>query len=461
MLDLLFLQDNLINESLAVCDLAGIIKSKGYTCELLIEKEEKHFQTKIAESAPGIIIIPCSIINPGWGLNTIKKIKILCPNTIMIAAGSHAAFFPEIIERPEIDIVLIGEAESAILELLAKIKTKQDYSNINNLWVKFKGTIQRNPCGTVTDLINLPLPDRQIYYKYKAFRNFPLKMFSSGRGCPNNCSYCFNPALKQQVKDTIYTRKKPIRNILAEIRSIKNLDYPFRQIHFSDDLFTYDRNWVLNFCREYKKEFTLPFTINSKAEYLDQDILEKLKQAGCQGIAVGIETGNENLRRTILNRETSDQKIIETAELIKKSGLILTTFNMLNFPGETPADVFKTIELNQKIKTDNPRSTIYLPIPKTPLAEYKTVQTKTDKLLIENLHLMFPFLVKYPLLNKFIRQNLWLLKIKLFKPLWLVLGNLRLIYEKKFFNIGIMPAVKYYLLTGGPKNKTTIYSSLL
>lgn len=460
---ILFLQDNIINESLALCDLAGILKVNNIAYDLLIEKEERNFTAKISAFNADLTIIPISVIKPAWGLKTAQVVKKITPDSKVVIAGTYATFYPEIIENKNIDIVLIGEAEGPILSLVEKLKNNSDYSKINNLWIKYNDGIIKNSLGPLTDLSSLPLPDREIYYKYKTIKNFPLKLLSTGRGCPNNCSYCFNPALKIMLTDnSIFTRKKPVNNLINEINYLLSKRYPLTHIHFSDDLFTYDKNWVIEFGKMYRSVAKVPFTINSKVEYLDEEIVASLKNAGCHGIAIGLETANEQLRNVIMNKNTTNSKIIEAAKIIKKHDIVLTTFNMIDLPQESLADVFKTIQLNQNIEADNPRVRKYLPIPKTKLAELME-QHKNDISRSlpekESLIILFPILVNFPWLNSFLSRHIWFLQI--FKPVWHLFEFIKLINEKKFFNISILKSIPYYLHTGGPQNKTTVYSTIL
>lgn len=472
---ILFIQDNLINESLALCDLAGVLKKNGHEYILYVEKEEKNIIEKIKIFQPDLIIIPISIIAPQWGLAMLENIKRVLPGCLLLMTGTYPTFFPEIIERTSADIILRGEAELPIMQLLARINDGQDYADLDNLWVKKQNRFIKNDMGPVTDLTKLPLPDREIYFKYKPLANFPLKVFASGRGCPNRCAYCFNAALQDclpELKD--FTRKKSIPKIIEEIRDVLDKGYYIEQIHFSDDLFTFKKQWVLDFCQAYKASLNLPFSINSKVEYLDEEIIGELKAANCIGIAVGIETGNEDLRIRVMNRNTTNQKIIDICNLIKKHGLILTTFNMLNVPTEKTENIYQTIELNQLIKTDNPRVTVFTPIPKTKLyleleakglispeqAKYELQKTNLSNIK-KVIFCIFPLLVKFPFFYKFLKKYSYLFDNLFMLALAKLLENLKLVFERKYFRINIFKAISYYVHTGGPKNRTHVYSTLL
>jgi radical SAM superfamily enzyme YgiQ (UPF0313 family) len=482
---ILFIQDNAINESLALTDLSGLLKSNNHDCRLLLQKEEKNLLEKIEKFSPDLILIPFGILAHNFALNLAKEIKQNFSIPIVFA-GSHPTFYPEIINSPHVDIVCIGEAEYPITNLVDAIESGKDVKKIKGLWVKENGRIHKNPLGPfVENLDELPLPDRELYYDYKFIRDLPMKRFVSGRGCIHSCGYCFNPILRGQYKKMHpgknYTRKKSVNRMIEEIKYIKER-YPLESVHFSDDLFTFDKKWVKEFCAAYKKEVGLPFTFNTTANQIDEQTVQSVSKANCFGIAIGIETGNENLRKLVLGKNITNEQIIKASGIIKKSGIKLATFNMIANPGETIEDSLLTMEINQKISADNPRITISHPIPKTALYDYsvdrgylndKEFQKTADKEHIkpytkpfykskdmdefENLFYLFRLGCKHPELTFIIEKLIKLPKNKLFK-----LGSLLFAWdEKNFFKIPLIDGLIYYNHCGNPFLRTTNYTSIV
>ncbi len=475
----LFIQDNAINESLALTELSGLLKSKGHECELLLEREERNIIKKIEYYDPDLIIFPFGILGQEYALRLSKEIKDVLSVPI-IFSGSHPTFYPEIIEYPYVDIVCRGEAEYSILELLKRLETNKSIRNIRGLWVKQKNRIYKNPLSQIIEnLDELPMPDREIYYKYKFLRNMPMKRFSSGRGCPHNCSYCFNFSLRKDYSIKRYTRKKSIERTIEEIKLVKNR-HPLKHIHFSDDLFTFDKKWVEMFCKEYKEEVDLPFTFNSTANLINNGIIESVYRADCTGIAIGIESGNEKLRRIILNKNVTNEQILDAGRKIKKAGMKLATFNMLASPGETIKDAFLTMKLNQQIHVDNPRVTFSYPIKNTPLYDYsikngylneqefseieahissapKPVYKSPYMKMFENLFYLFKSGCKHPSFTNTIKKLIKMPTSKIFH----ILSITNPLDEKRFFNIPLIEGISYYYHCGNPFLRTTNYSSII
>lgn len=475
---ILFIQDNGINESPALCDLSAVLKNAGYNCELMIEREEENLFSSISSYSPDIFIIPCDVGGNIWCENLAEKIKKKFKQKIVFC-GTYPSFNPEIIENPNVDIVCIGEAEYAILELLNNLRENKEVKNVKNLYIKENNIIYKNDVRPlIENLDTLPLPDRDIYFaKYKFLADFPLKKFTTGRGCPNVCSFCFNRNFKEIYKDKgTYVRRKSPQRVIEEIKIIMR-KHPTKSIHFSDDLFTDNKLWVLEFCNEYKKLFKIPFACNATVDTIDEEMVKALKEANCSGIAVGIECGNEKIRLQILNKPYNDKQIINAARHIKKHNIQLTTFNMIGLPGETLNSAFETIRINSQIKADNPRVNLSFAIPKTKFTEdaIKDGYIEQDFICKVDLAISRPifktkykrefenlyYLFEIAAMNKYLEKLcVFLIKLPL-TNLYKIFIILRLWREKKFFKIPLVSAIKFYLKVGNPLKRTKNFNNFI
>ena len=196
-----FLQDNGINESLAVTDVSGLLKSRGHECDIFIERNERRFIPKVVAGNPDLIVIPMDIWGEHIALSMARRVKKEL-DVPTIFCGTYPLLFPEVIERPEVDLVITGEAEFALLDMVERLRDGEDYSDVPNLTLKRDGEVIRNEMRPlIQDLSVLPLPDRAIYYKYWYMRQISTKRFTSGRGCPNACSFCYNSKFKEFFKE--------------------------------------------------------------------------------------------------------------------------------------------------------------------------------------------------------------------------------------------------------------------
>jgi len=136
----------------------------------------------------------------------------------------------------------------------------------------------------------------------------------------------------------------------------------------------------LEFLKKYKSEVNMPFICLGTANHLkDEELVKELKEANCYSVFFGIESGNEGIRKEILNKKISDEEIVQSAKNLKKYKIKFRTYNMAGLPDETIEDVYKTIDLNIKIKTDFPWCSVFTPYYGTPLFDYAVKKGLLEK----------------------------------------------------------------------------------
>jgi radical SAM superfamily enzyme YgiQ (UPF0313 family) len=120
--------------------------------------------------------------------------------------------------------------------------------------------------------------------------------------------------------------------------------YPVRFIDFQDDLFVIYKEWVIDFCENFKKLFpNMHFGCNCRPEMADETIFRYLKEAGCKKVNMGIESGDEYIRKHILKRKMSDKLIINAFKMAHEAGLHTNSYNILGLPFETTKQRQKTV----------------------------------------------------------------------------------------------------------------------
>jgi len=370
MVRVLVVQDSGINESLAMADASAVLLRGGHSTRLLLTDETPRPGPAIRRLDPDLVIIPCPVAGHLPALAAARLVRRFAPGAVIAMGGTHATFHPELAELDEVDAVINGEAEGALLDLADRIGAGRSFADVANVTVSVDGELVSNPLRPlIQDLDALPLPDRGLYFSYPFVGRLPWKKFATGRGCIHHCSYCWNTALQVAWADLgrFVRRKSPWRAV-EEVLAVRER-WPMRRVHFSDDLFTVHPGWLEEFASLYSMEVGAPFTCNTSTPLVSQRAVDALKRAGCKGVAIGVETGNEQLRSTLLGKPVSDDEIVEAADLIKSAGLELYTFNMVASPGETVDDVLSTIELNRRIGTDRVRVNIAVPLADTSFEE--------------------------------------------------------------------------------------------
>lgn len=301
-----------------------------------------------------------------------RALKKEMPATPIVFGGPHPTVSPQtVMKEQSVDIVCINEGEEALKDLLDRMAAGDKYFDIEGLWVKQDGTVHKNKVRRlIEDLDTLPFPDYGLFdvERYLQAKNGVFDVIT-GRGCPYPCSYCINHEIQQiqGQKGKQYMRKHSVDYVMRLLKSVRE-KYEVTFIAFEDDLFTMYRDWLEEFCKSFKSEFhDLFFSCNHRVELADHDIFGMLSDAGCVNLHMGIEAGNEHVRKTILRRNVSNEKILRAFELAQAAGIGTTSYNILGSPHETLEHMEETIFLNQKIKPDHIGVSIFCPYPGTQL----------------------------------------------------------------------------------------------
>jgi anaerobic magnesium-protoporphyrin IX monomethyl ester cyclase len=368
----LFLQ-NFWQPYLGVCSIAAVLKSRGHNGSVIIAEEpENALLEQVELEKPDVVGFSCMTSSVRWALSTAKIIKDSFPTIKTILGGIHPTVCPDVIEHDNVDMVCRGEGEFALAELMDALAKGTDYSNIKNLWVKTGDGITRNELRPlISDLDQLPFPDRSIYYeRYPFLRDMVSKSIMVGRGCPFPCAFCVNHSLIRLYKGKgPYVRRRSPENILKEINELRSI-YRLEHIYFNDDTFTLKYDWLADFLGVYRRTVGLPFTCGTRADLVTPKLVKLLKESGCYCAEMGIENGNEAFRKQRLKKNITNAQILEAARLIKKAGIYLKTSNMTGVPGETVDMAFQTIELNRKCNVDFMNCSLLQPYPGLEITDY-------------------------------------------------------------------------------------------
>ncbi len=359
---------------IAVMILSAMLKKHGHECEVIIESGERNFMKAVLKSNADMFAFSCTTGSEKWALDRASELKALCRVPI-IMGGPHPTFFPEVIHEPSIDFICRGEGEHAIIDIANAFEQDPDsLHNIPNIWCKDKdGNIIKNDVRNfIADLDETPWPDFTPYSKYTYLIPYNRDMYPvmTGRGCPYNCSYCFNKNYKKLYSGKgRYVRKRSPEHVIGELSHAMST-IGIQKINFVDDSFFCNPSWLRRFAPLYMEKIRLPFIINLEATQVTDELMKLVKDMGCICVRMGVETGNEHLRRTILNKKISNEQIKKAASIIKKYGISLSTFNILGLPGETIDQALETYSMNLDINSDFLQCSLLQPYPGTDLRTY-------------------------------------------------------------------------------------------
>ena len=353
--------------------LSAVLKQKGYETKLFYAKtkrELKNIFKEIESFKPDVIGFTSDTTQFSHVKSLLKGLS-MADNTFTVLGGCHVSLYPDCLKSiKNLNAICIGEGEETLSELVNKLELKESIDSVRGLWVKKEdGGVVKNPSRSfIGDLDKLPFADYGIFgYQQIINSDFDRLSFMLSRGCPFNCTYCASPAMGK-LQEGKYVRFMSVKRVIDELRLLKS-KYKFKTIFFADDTFTINKQFVAEFCQEYKNQIGIPFEVNARVETISVNMLSDLKDAGCFKIHMGIEHGNERFRREVLNRNMSNQQIIDAFKLIKDAGMASKSYNIVGFPLETEALHQDTVKINQQINPDGHVCYIFQPYPGTKMYE--------------------------------------------------------------------------------------------
>ncbi|MCT8976127.1 cobalamin-dependent protein [Clostridium sp. CX1] len=339
----------------------------------------KEFNYKIKEFEPDILAVSANSLEYDLFLQLIQNVEF-DNKPFTFVGGVHATFSPQqVIENKYVDAICIGEGEEAFEEFIEKYKENCAVTDIKNIWVKENGKIFKNP---IRDLISEDrLWEYETDYEFYNSEDYFLKPFEGkmykkaiielSRGCPYNCNYCVNTALKNLYKDKgKFVRFKEIDKLKQDILNKK--EQGFNLIQFLDENFlNISEEKLEDFCGWYKEHINLPIIIQARPESVCESKIRLLSSMGVHiEMSCGVETGSKRILNEICNRFTTHEQTINAFKLMHRYKIYSRAYVMIGFPTETREEVFETINLVRKINPYLSIMSIFFPFVGVPLREY-------------------------------------------------------------------------------------------
>jgi anaerobic magnesium-protoporphyrin IX monomethyl ester cyclase len=324
-----------LSAPLGLCYVAAAFEKAGAEVKILDYIVRKYspdrFLEEIAFFNPDIIGITSVTMNFAFAASIIKTAREGFPSAITIMGGPHVSFDYEntLKQYPEIDLIVIGEGEQTIAELLPVIRNREAWPGINGIAFRDSDTIvatqQRE---LINDLDSLSVPARHLLpiSKYLAL-GFPISIITS-RGCPNRCIFCQG---RRMVGSRIRSRN-PLR-VVDEIEEL--LAYGFVRINFADDFFTSNSKRVKQICQEIRnRKLSFSWTVFARADSVNTELLTIMRDSGCDTVFFGIESGNQQMLDRVHKRVKLD-RIRKAVADCKAVGMTVFGSFIVGLPGET------------------------------------------------------------------------------------------------------------------------------
>ncbi|MBT3294101.1 MAG: B12-binding domain-containing radical SAM protein [Verrucomicrobia bacterium] len=357
-------------EPYGIMCLSPHLKAAGHSVRLY-EAEDSALVDKVAEYEPQVIAYSVCTGSDRYyiALNRYLKQHL---TFVSVFGGPHPTFFPEMIHEAGVDAICRGEGDHAFTDFCNALESSGYLVPVANFAIKQKGQVERcPPRPLIENLDALPFPDRDLYYTFSPeVSAHRVRSFLAARGCPFKCSYCFNPSMDALYEGTWHSpRIRSVGSLVDEIEGVAK-KHATEFVAFRESIFPLKLAWLEEFAREYPARVGVPFYCHLRLDLLNKENVALLAKAGCHSVNVGIETGNEEIRRTLLGRNMTNETMINACRLLRQHGIKILANNMLGLPGGTLENDIETLKLNQRCKPDYALAMLWQPYPGTGLAKY-------------------------------------------------------------------------------------------
>jgi radical SAM superfamily enzyme YgiQ (UPF0313 family) len=448
------------NQFYGIMTITSLLESRGHHSEV-VDAEYGAVADRLRKGDFQVVAFSTMSLYCQSYLRLNRKLKEAFP-FLAVFGGPHPTYFPDMIHEEGVDGVCIGEGEYAMLDLVQNLSAGKPITGIPNWWVKRDGRVHQNAVRPlIAELDELPLPNHEIFRSADPKGTWRTVVMTS-RGCPYSCTYCFNNAYKKLYAGCgKIVRRRSVENVIRELEMVRRHSR-YKYIFIIDDLFTLSPKWLKDFAAVYRERIQLPFSCFARVEHITQEVVDDLKRAGCGRIIIGVETGDERIRREVFQRAMSDEEIIAAARMIKTAGIRLMTTNILGIPGASVDSDFKTFELNARIKPDYAGVNLLQPYPGTEIYAYardlgllssevgagerKEVMTRSvlkfpnemEKRRAENFEKFFSLVVAFPVLLPLVKKLIRWPQNRIFDTLHALWTNYCMYFRIIPFRIGIL-----------------------
>ncbi len=298
-----------------------------------------------------------------------EVVRSQLPDSLLVVGGPMPTLYPERYSGP-FDLVFKGEADLSFPQFCL------DYFSIEaNRKTLYTLDLSRYP-GLFGHTLDLEVDNPDMHYSQQEVRSFPIPdrstfdhaayqrawMEKNGSrtasimitlGCPFDCDFCSRP-----VFGHLY-RKRDLEVVFEEIHQLKLLDYD--HLWIADDNFTLDLAFLRQFCQRMVG-LGMQWSCLSRSTGITEDIARLMKEAGCQRVYLGLESGSDDTLR-LMNKKATLEDGIHAVEQFRKAGVEVAAFFIVGYPGESEGSIEQTFKLALTLPLNEISFNVPFPLP--------------------------------------------------------------------------------------------------
>jgi len=335
-----------------LCSLNARLKEAGFDAHLANFSgwSEAAIKQQLTSLKPDLVGISQWTHNRHASYDLAALVRREIPGSTVVMGGGHATFCcRELLGKDSpVDIVILGEGETALLELVACCAQRHEWQGICGIAFRRNADVIVNAaCPSLTDLDSLPYASRFLENSIGVDRELQSEFIITARGCPSACHFCSSPEFWGRR-----VRFRSPGHIVDEILYIRDT---CGLMYFSlrDDTFTADRTRAIAFCRLLiERKAHILWNCQSRVTALDEELLTWMKRAGCECVQLGVESGSQSIL-DVLGKAITPRQVEQAAAQVRKIGINLSVYLISDVPGETKDDIRQTMDLVRRIRPDD------------------------------------------------------------------------------------------------------------
>ena len=350
--------------------LAAVLRKEGFKVRIIDDMVENLSFDTLLKRLKKSIMVGITSTTPTFNsaLRYARRIKEALPDIFVILGGVHVTFRPlDAVKNSFVDAICVGEGEETVVEVAERVEVGKTLEDVKGVIYRSGNEIVDNgPREFIKDLDSLPFPayDLMPLEKYSLFgehlEQFPV---ITSRGCPFACRYCSSSLFMGHR-----FRARSAENVVDEIEWLVG-DFNAKHIAFSDDTFTLSRRRVEAICNEIKRRgIDIEWSCSSRVDTINEDMLKKMKEAGCSAIYYGVESASEKILN-FYRKRIDFEKVKRAVELTKKYDIMVICSFIIGAPMEKKEDMKATLKFALKLNPDYAQFSILTPYPGTEIYE--------------------------------------------------------------------------------------------
>jgi len=365
---------------LGLLAIGSVLKRAGHQVKILdlriSNSPDEELESVMRSFDPQVVGIGVMTIECKYGFVDAAKVKEINPGVTIVFGGPHCSHEPQfILNDPNVDLMVSGEGDLTIVELIDALEQDRDIENVPGIAYKKNGSYIRTADRPVIrdldkfdqeyNLINL-----ERYFNFQSsmdffpvFRNKRFLPLVTSRGCPFKCTYCHD------IFDKSIQYRSP-KAVVDEIEYLIN-EYGIREFHIVDDVFNVNMKRakiVLDAIIQRNLNIHISFPNGLRADFFDDELIDKMQRAGVYRMALGIESGSQRIQ-DMIKKDLDINIIYDVVEKLTRARMSVHGFFMLGFPSETRDEMKETIDFACDLGLTTANFSLVIPNPGTDLRQ--------------------------------------------------------------------------------------------